>query len=391
MGALDMTEKPRSRVWLEIDLDKLTENYKRIEAVVSPLKVIGVLKANAYGLGVKRIAETLAQAGVAGFGVAELKEALQLVHIGKPVQILGGVLDYEIPDSVANGIILGITDLPTAERISAEAVRQGRTAECHFKIDTGMGRLGILARDAVDVILKAVKLPNLDCCGIYSHFPVAYLASSECTDRQGETFYKILDSLWEKGVRFSKIHIANSDAINNHPFSYHYPFNYVRTGINIHGSFDNEGQRNLKVEPILSLKTRLVAVRKLPAGHSIGYGCTCRLVKDTLVGTISAGYADGLPLALSNRGYVIIKDRLCPVLGRLSMDYTTVSLDQFAEGEVNPGDEAVCLGGEGLNAISVENWAQIKGTHAYDIICSFGSRVERVYVSKSKKSMEAHK
>ena len=182
------------------------------------------------------------------------------------------------------------------------------------------------------------------------------------------------------GIEFSKIHIANSDAINNCEFTHHDPFNYVRSGINLHGSFDNEGQRRLNLESVLSLKTRLVAVRRLPAGYTIGYGRTFRLVRDMLVGTIAAGYADGLPLNLSNRGYVVIKDRLCPILGRLSMDYTTVSLESFREGEVTKGDEVICLGGSGPNAVTVENWAQIKGTHPYDVICSIGNRVERIYM-----------
>jgi alanine racemase len=332
---------------------------------------------------VKRIAKTLLDTGVAGFGVAELKEALQLVEFGKPVQILGGALDYEIPEAVKHGVILGITDLEMARRISAEAVRQGKTHECHFKIDTGMGRLGILYMDAPQVILECLKLPNLNCRGIYSHFPVAY-RGCEFSNAQVERFLKILDEVWKHGVRFDKIHMANSDGINNIPATVHFPFNYVRTGINLHGSFDNEGQRNMKLKSVLTLKTRLAAVRKLPAGYTIGYGCTCRLVKDTLVGTIAAGYADGLPLGLSNRGYVLIKGRLCPVLGRISMDYTTVSLENFPEGEVKLGDEVVCLGGEGDTAITVENWSQLKGTHPYDIICSFGSRVERIYVENQK-------
>jgi alanine racemase len=379
-----MEGHPRSRVWLEINLGTLRENFKRIQEVVSPLQVIAILKANAYGLGVRRIAKTLVEAGVSGFGVAELKEAVQLVELGKPVQILGGALDYEIPEAVKHGIILGITDIDTARRIDAEAARQGKIHECHFKIDTGMGRLGIIYKDAPAVIEESLKLKNLNCCGIYSHFPVAYRGGSDMTNAQIERFYKILDTAWQKGVKFTKIHIANSDAINNFPSTYHFPFTHVRTGINIHGSFDNEGQRNLKLESVLTLKTRLAAVRRLPKGYSIGYGCTCNLVKDTLVGTIAAGYADGLPLALSNRGYVIIKDRLCPVLGRISMDYTTVSLENFAEGEVLPGDDVICLGGKGVDAITVENWSQLKGTHPYDIICSIGSRVERIYVDDVK-------
>lgn len=373
----------RSRVWVEIDLDTLEENFRKIAEAVSPAKVLAVLKANAYGLGVRGIAVCLNRAGVAGFCVAELKEALSLVEFGKPVQILGGVLDYEIPDAVANGIILGITDYSTAKKISDEAQRQGKTVECHFKIDTGMGRLGILSEDAEVLIPEIVKLPNLNCCGIYSHFPVAYRSDDEFTQMQYKKFIAILNAMAGQGIEFTKIHIANSDGINNCEFSHLAPFNYVRTGINLHGSFDTEGQRRLHLESILTLKTRLVAVRRLPAGSSIGYGRTCRLVKDTLVGTISAGYADGLPLNLSNRGYVLIKGRLCPILGRVSMDYTTVSLEAFDENEIEKNEEVICLGGgKGFDEITVENWAQAKGTHPYDIICSIGNRVERVYVTK---------
>lgn len=374
------SETIRSRVWLEIDLGTLERNFRRIAEAVAPAKVLAVLKANAYGLGVAKIAERLDRAGAAGFCVAELKEALPLVKFGKPVQILGGVFDYEIPDAVANGLVLGITDWETAEKISRESVRQGRITECHFKLDTGMGRLGILSDEAPELIPRVMTLPNLNCCGIYSHFPIAYRQEDPFTRLQRERFLGVLDKMRKLGIEFSKIHIANSDAINNCEFTHHDPFNYVRSGINLHGSFDNEGQRRLNLESVLSLKTRLVAVRRLPAGYTIGYGRTFRLVRDMLVGTIAAGYADGLPLNLSNRGYVVIKDRLCPILGRLSMDYTTVSLESFREGEVTKGDEVICLGGSGPNAVTVENWAQIKGTHPYDVICSIGNRVERIYM-----------
>jgi alanine racemase len=244
-----------------------------------------------------------------------------------------------------------------------------------------MGRIGILAKDAEETICRAVKLPGLDCRGIYSHFPMAYRTGSEITEGQVDCFLRLLKKLEAKNIKFEKIHIANSDAINNFPFTYQQPFNLVRTGINLHGSFDIEGRRTMKLEPVLALKTRLAAVRTLPAGTSIGYGCTYTLLKDTKVGTISAGYADGLPLALSNRGFVLIRNRLCPVIGRVSMDYTTVSLENVQDAET--GDEVVCLGGEKPNCITVENWAQIKSTHSYEIICSFGSRVKRIYLEKT--------
>lgn len=367
-----------SRVWLDIDLGKLRRNLARIQERVAPCGVIAVLKADAYGLGVEAIARALAAAGVAGFAVAEPREALRLVGLGLPVQILGAMLPDELPATVAAGVIHPIDSLASARRISAEAVRQNRTVECHFLIDTGMGRLGLLADTALPAIVEACQLPGLACRGIYSHFPVAYRAGEEYTLGQIAKFRNLLDQLGEQGIRFAKIHMANSDAINNFPQAFVSPFNLVRTGINLHGSFDSEGLRALHLEPILTLKSRLVAIRDLPAGMQLGYGLTHRLVEDTRVGTVAAGYADGLPLALSNRGYVLIRDTLCPVLGRVSMDYVTVSLARVPDAAV--GDDVVCLGGSGPTAITVDQWAQLKGTHPYEIICSFGARVERRYL-----------
>ena len=310
-----------------------------------------------------------------------MKEALPLVKFGKPVQILGAVLDYEIPAAVANHIILGITDVEVAKKISAESVRQNVRTEVQLKVDTGMGRIGILENQVLAVAKEVVRLPNLDLKGIYTHFPIAYHGADRYSFAQTARFLAIIEKLSEHGIELEKRHIANSDAINNCPFATVPPFTHVRAGINLHGSFDTEGQRALRLEPVLALKTYLAAVRTLPAGHTIGYGCTCRLFRDTKVGTIAAGYADGLPLNLSNRGYVIVKDRLCPILGRLSMDYTTISLDGFEDGEIAPGEIVTCIGGEGPNRITVEDWAQIKGTHSYDVICSFGTRVERIFVT----------
>jgi alanine racemase len=376
-----MKEKRYSRVWLDIDLGTLRRNYARIAEAVAPCAVIGVLKANAYGLGVGPVAQALKEAGCAGFGVAELDEALALTRFGLPVQILGSVLPEEIPDAVAGGVVLPCTDLDTARRISDEGVRRQQPARAQFLVDTGMGRLGILAEQALDVVAEALAMPGLAADGIYSHFPVAYRGGSAYTNGQIDRFIGLLGALEARGIRFTWRHMANSDAVNNFPRAYAPPFNAVRTGINLHGSFDAEGRRALDLASVLTLRTRLTSVRRLPAGTHIGYGCTYRLAQPMRVGTVSAGYADGLPLALSNRGYVLIRGRPCPVLGRVSMDYTTVSLEQSPEAQ--RGDEVICLGGEGPAAISVEDWATLKGTHPYEIICSFGSRVERRYVERA--------
>lgn len=365
-----------ARVWLEINLGTLKDNYRKIAERVEPCEVMAVLKANAYGLGVEPIAKALAEAGVRRFGVAELNEAIPLADKGLKTQIMSAVLDEEIPEALRHGIVLPIADVESARTASEWAVRLGKTAECHVKIDTGMGRLGILAKDAVAIVSEIARLPGLDLDGIFTHFPAAYQAASDITMAQIHTFTGILRDLERAGVRFRHVHIANSDAINNFDVAFHAPFNLVRTGINLHGSFDSTGRRSLRLKPVLTLKTRLMAVRILPAGSKIGYGQTCHLSRDTKVGTVSAGYADGLPLALSNRGHVLIRGKPCPILGRISMDYATVSLEGVEDAV--KGDEVVCLGGEGVNAISVDDWAALKGTHPYDIICSFGTRVRRV-------------
>ena len=323
----------KRRVWVEINLDKLKSNYARIAAAVRPAKVLCVLKANAYGLGVMPYAQALAQTDCAGFGVAEPFEALQLVGCGKPVQILSSILPDEIEPMVAAGVALPVIDLATAKLIDAAAKKLKTTAKVHFKLDTGMGRLGILAADAPRVIREVKRLKHLDCEGIFSHCPMAYEPSS--------------------------------------------PFTQVRTGINLHGSFDPNGRRALQVESVLTLKTRIAQVRDLPPGTTLGYGRTWCLAKRTRVATISAGYADGLPLALTNRGHVLVKGQPCPVIGRISMDYTTIDVSHVPQ--VKPGDEVVCLGGKGPHAVTPDDWGALKGTHAYEIICSLGNRVERLY------------
>ena len=373
-----MKGKLQRRVWVEVDLGRLRENYCRISESVKPAKVLCVLKANAYGLGVDRYASALAETDCTGFGVAEPHEALQLLPFGKPVQILSSILPDEIEPMVEAGVTLPVIDVETAGLIDAAAKRLKRKATVHFKIDTGMGRLGILAAGAADAIRRIFAFENLDCEGIFSHCPTAYDPVDEFANDQIAVFKSILKEVAKDGIVFRKIHIAASDAINNFPAAKRPPFNIVRTGINLHGSFDPNGRRALKLESVLSLKTRVVQVRTLPAGTTLGYGRTWCVAKSTRVATISAGYADGLPLALTNRGYVLINGVSCPVIGRISMDYTTVDVSKA--GDVKAGDEVVALGGSGKYAVTPDDWARLKGTHAYDIICSFGNRVDRVYV-----------
>ena len=376
----------KRRVTVEIDLKALVRNYRKIVAHVRPMKVLCVMKANAYGLGVAAYARALSDAGCENFGVAEPHEALELIRVlsaaSPSVQILSSVLPDEIPEMVRAGVVLPVTDLEGARLISAAAVKAKTVARVHFKLDTGMGRLGILASDpeGIDRALATIRavraLPNLDCEGIFTHCPMAYEPKDPFTKGQIALFKKILAACAKEGIAFKKVHMAASDAINNFPETAKKPFTMVRTGINLHGSFDPYGRKTLKVEPVLTLKTRVAQVRELPAGTTLGYGRTWCLNRPAKIATISAGYADGLPLALTNRGFVFIGGRRCKIVGRISMDYTTVDVTDVPD--VKAGDEVICFGKCGEDAITPDDWAVLKGTHAYDIICSLGSRVGRV-------------
>ena len=371
--------KRESRVRLEVDLKKLSGNFTEVRRRVAPAGVMAVLKANAYGLGVLPVAEVVKAAGAACFGVAEINEAIELVPLGLPVQVLGNLLPDEVEPAVEYGIVCPVSDLDMAKKISAEAVRQGKHVKCAVAVDSGMGRLGVQVAAAGREIPAMRGLPNLELVGIYSHFSNAYQRHDDYTLRQMALFKALLTELAAEGMNFPLVHIAASDALNNFPESTRAPFTLCRCGINMYGYCDPEVRPAMNLTPVVELKTRLAAVRVLPEGASIGYGRTHRLLKDTRVGTIAAGYADGLPLALSNRGYVLVNGRLCPVLGRISMDYTTISLEDAPD--ARPGDEVVCFGRQGDRAITLEDWAQLKGTHAYELLCAIGTRVERSYLS----------
>ena len=360
------------RVWLEVNIDSIRSNFLKMSERVKPCRIMAVLKANAYELGAIPIASALKQAGAYGFGVAEVREALPLLEFGLPVHIMGGLVAEEIPEVVRLGIVAAIPDENLARALSAEAVRQKRTVDCHYLVDTGMGRQGFLFPDAERAIAGIHSLPGLKPIGIYSHFPHAN-EDVAFSRGQVEMFTGLLERLERRGIAFTWRHMANSDGINNIDTAIKAPFNLVRTAINLYGALGDGKCRTMRLEPAVRLMSRIIAIRDLPAGASIGYDKTHRLDRPTRVGTLSIGYADGLPLALSNRGSMLIHGQRCPIIGRISMDYTTVNLNSTPQARV--WDDVTCLG----DGITIDEWAQIKGTHAYDILCALGPRAERRY------------
>ncbi|MDD3154070.1 MAG: alanine racemase [Victivallaceae bacterium] len=368
---------PQGRVHAEIDLGKLKENFAVVKKLVAPAAVAAVLKADAYGMGASRIGAFLAENGAAAFGVADLTEALDALKFGRPVMILGGLFSEEIPDAVRHGVYCPLISLEMAKAISDEAVRQKRTAQCQLTIDSGMGRIGLRADDCLETVRKIAALPNLNLAGIYSHFSCA----SNCRDPYSHTqlarFKHLLQELTAIGIAPQLVHIAASDGLRNFHEADIAPFTMVRCGICMYG-FNVPEDSLIPLKQVWSLKTRLIAIRELPEGSSLGYNRLYKLPEKTRVGTIAAGYADGLPLALSNRGYVLVGGRLAPILGRISMDYTTISLAQNPDAKI--GDEVVLIGTQGDHSISLEEWGKLKGTHAHELLCSVGNRVKRVYL-----------
>ena len=358
---------------LEIRLDLIRQNYTTIKNTVSPLCAMAVLKADGYGLGAISLRNALKKEGCSKFGVADVEEALEVCDGESDIYVLGDLLPDEIASAVEGGFILPLTSLENALLISKEALKQNRVVRCQVLLDTGMGRLGIIYSESLGVIAEINELPGLELLGIYSHFPHAY-GDIEFSAIQVERFKEIIHQLSVNGIEFDEVHMANSDGIHNVSTALKEPFNIARTGINLYGCFDLEGKRRVELSQVVKLISRLVAVRRLPKGFSVGYGRTFPLKEDKLVGTVAIGYADGLPISLSNSGSLVIRGVKCPIIGRVSMDYTTVDLSELPDAK--PGEEVVCLGDD----ISINDWAISSGTIPYDIICSIGNRVKRSYI-----------
>ncbi|MCM8534828.1 MAG: alanine racemase [Lentisphaeraceae bacterium] len=358
---------------LEIRLDLIQKNFELIQKHVKPLSLMAVLKANAYGLGATEVGQALKEVGCSRFGVADVNEALELQHLEVPLQILGDIIDFEIPKLVSEEFIIPVTSYENALKISKEAESQNKKASVHFLIDTGMGRLGMPIDLSFETIQRVSSLKNLSFDGIYSHFPHAY-GDRSFSEKQIEKFIDLLNKLKSQNISFGEVHFANSDGLHNIDASVEQPFSMVRSGINLYGYYDLEGTHKFELNEVLSLKSKLVSVRELPQGATVGYGRTYTLSKPMKVGTVAIGYADGLPIEFSNKGRLVVNGVSCPIIGRVSMDYTTIDLSNV---DAEVGDEVLCLS----EAYDVNDWAKDSGTISYDIICSLGSRVKRVYLN----------
>lgn len=369
------------RVRLEVDSAKLLANFEAVQKKVAPCSILTVLKANAYNVGADFMGKLAVKAGAVRIGVADVKEALamlQSIRNALPVQILGVVTPDELPYAVANDLVLPVNGLAMAQIISAEAVRQNKQIRVHAIFDTGMGRFGLLAENYLDEIKSIAALPNLVLEGVYSHFPCAGTPREAGTMAQIADFKQRYAELQAAGIDPAYRHIAASDGILCQKSSSQKPFNLVRLGLCWYGVCRNPAEEDIGLQPALRLTTVVGAVREMPAGATIGYNRTVKLEKKTAIATVCVGYADGLPLALTNQGRVLINGVSCPVIGRVSMDYTMVDVSNVP-GEVKWGTAVTLLGGDGNEYVGASEYAAYKNTHIHDILCALGNRVERIY------------
>jgi alanine racemase len=370
------TSQPLRPTVVEVDLGRLRANLTAITATVAPARVMGIVKANAYGHGLVPVARTLVECGVGELGVAFLEEGLELRRAGVtvPILVLGGIIGNQIEAFLEHDLQLTASSLFKLHQIEDVATRLGRRAKVHLKLDTGMGRLGVRWDRAAELFETAVSLRACELCGVFSHFATADAADMSFTRLQLARFQEALEFFPRHGLPMPCRHIANSGAVLQHPEAY---LDMVRPGIMLYGVYPGpEVCRSLPLQPVLSFKTRVVYFKVVSAGYSVGYDRTWTAPRDTRVVTLPVGYGDGYARALSNRGEVLLGGRRCPLVGRLSMDQCCVDI---GDGSAYNGDEAVLIGAQDGARVTVEEVAEWVGTIPYEILTMINGRVPRVY------------
>jgi len=373
--------------WLQVDLDALAENMRRVKSRAGT-QVLAVVKADAYGLGAVTVARAL-EDSCAFFGTANISEALELRRAGieKPILILGRVPVSAYRKAVAENIRLPIFLYEDAQALSAEAARQGKTANFHFVVDTGMSRIGFQAtEEAAAMCADICKLPNLHAEGLFSHYATADGADLTSANAQLQLFEEFTAMLKERGVEIPIRHLNNSAGIINFPGGQ----DMVRSGIVQYGMYPSDAVDTglLPVEPVMEWITKVVYVKTLPAGRQISYGGCYTTTRETKVATLPVGYADGYRRSLTDKGHVLIRGRKAPIIGRICMDQMMVDVTDIPN--VQLGDHAVLIGKSGDEKITVDDLAQLTGTLNYEIICGISRRTPRVYLRGGKPVSEVH-
>ena len=368
--------------WVEIDLDVLDANLDALRRLIGPgREILLVVKADAYGHGAVEVARAAASRGVRQFGVATLHEGMQLraAGIAEDVWVLSPLLPSEIPQALAHGLELTLPSLEFARMLSQAAIARGRPCRVHVEVDTGMGRTGVDATEAVDFLIAVDALPGVRVGSVYTHFPDADAPDPTFTKQQIARFEEVLHALEERGLAPPLVHAANSAGTLRLDEA---RLGLVRPGLAAYGLVPAEGA-DPGLVPAMSFRSRLVQVRRVRAGRPISYGRTFVTVRDSVIGVVPVGYGHGYSWLCSNRGAMLVAGRRVPIVGRVTMDLTMLDLTDLAQatGRVpEPGDPVVLFGRQGDEALPVEELARWSETLAYEVLCTIGKRVTRVYL-----------
>lgn len=340
--------------------------------------MMAVVKANAYGHGAVEVARTIETLGDAFFGVAILEEgaALREAGITSPIAVLGGMFPDQAPDLVEYDLTPVVFDMAAARALDEAAKKRAVDLPIHVKIDTGMGRLGILPEEAGPFFSELKELRNLRVEALLSHFAESEAEEKEFSRRQLSKFLKAVEEVRSLGFNPSLLEMANSAALVDIEEA---RLGMVRPGIMLYGSYPATRLReSIKLKPVMQLKTRILFLKSVPAGFTVSYGRRFTTKRPSLIATLPIGYADGLPRTLGNSGEVIIGGHRAPIAGTVCMDLIMVDVTDVPG--VQAGDEAVIIGSQGSEAITAEEVAEKAGTISYEIFCRLSARVPRVYI-----------
>jgi alanine racemase len=363
--------------WAEIDLKAIAYNFKVIKKTVGPkVKILTVVKSDAYGHGMLPVAKKLVKLGVNYLGVASIDEGIILRRAGiqKPILLFENILPQFAQEVVRNNLTATICTKEVAARINHYAKKNGVKAKVHIKIDTGMGRLGIWHHEALGFIKAINNFPNLKIEGVYTHFPCAD-SDSDFTQKQIRDFKSLIEKIEQADIRIPIYHVANSMGKIGYPDSH---LDMVRAGLMLYGLYPKEGlKKKIKLKPVLSLKTKIIFLKKVPAGRSISYGRTFISTRETIIATLPIGYQDGYLRSLSNQAKVLFRGQHFPIVGRICMDQLMVDLGKNTKARI--GDTITLVGREGKAEISLEELAHLAQTINYELACLLGSRANRHY------------
>jgi alanine racemase len=360
--------------WAEVNLNNLEHNFKEVKSLLPPrVKVLVTVKADAYGHGLVCVAKRLAACGVDYLGVASIDEGIKLRKSGikTPILLLGLILKKDIPSLFTYQLTPTICDRAMAVALNSRAARLKKPIHLQVKVDTGMGRIGVLHNDAFKLVESIHKLKYIIIEGIFTHFAFADI-NRKFTRQQIRLFYKLVSDLRKSGIIIPLVHAANSIGLIDYKDSH---FSMVRPGLVIYGLYPKSGMR-IDLKPVLSLKTRVIFIKQVPPGYGISYGRTYITKRSTRIVTLPVGYGDGYPRNLSNLAPVLIGGRRLRISGRICMDQIMVDVGNF---KPKIGDEVVLIGRQGKLKITTEELADLSGTIPYEIVCGLGSRIPRIY------------